>query len=61
MITLPETLNYEIQSSKLASRVSWNWAQSVLGWWFARKVQRKWGRYKAIHEMNELLKGFDKP
>lgn len=58
MITLPEALNYEIQSSKLAARTKWNWLQEVLSWWFAAKTQRKWERYNAVNQMKELLKDF---
>lgn len=59
MITLPEALNYEIQSSKLAAwimeRTSLPFIQDSLSWYFARKAERKWGRCMALETVKEIL------
>lgn len=53
--SLEAVLDYEIAGSWWAKLVSWNWAQELAASYFARKVARKYARYKESVDMEALI------
>ena len=56
----PEKL-IEYELSSFAEYVSISWMQTIIGWWYAQKVNRKWARYVVRQARKEyLLKALSK-
>ena len=49
-----ELLKYELSS--IAEFCSIGWMQSVLAWWYAKKVNRKWKRYNVRLNREKYLR-----
>ncbi len=55
-LSMADLMHYEIQSSRWASYISWNWAQELSARYFAKKVKRKYRRYIATRIMMNRVK-----
>ena len=56
MKTIKDFLDYEIRAHWLASWVSFDWGQELLGRYFARKVKRKYNRYLRSKQWVQKIK-----
>lgn len=55
MLTFREVLEYEVKSSWWAGYISWPWLQALAGWYYGRKVRRKYDRYRRIEQMRLII------
>ena len=55
-LSMKQILEYECHSHWLASWISFNWGQELIGWYIARKVARKYKRYLYSLESRNRLK-----
>lgn len=45
MITPEEAADYEIRTSLWAPYCNWEWAQTLMAWYYAGKVNRRFARW----------------
>lgn len=55
-MTRRELLDYEIQSSRWAGLISWNWLQDMAARYFARKVNTKYARWQRRQNASQWLR-----
>lgn len=48
-------LEYEVAGSWWAKNIGWSPLQKLAGWYFAKKVNRKYGRYLKFLEARKFL------
>lgn len=58
MITLEEAIDYELCACKLAASARYEWMRELLAWWFARRVGKKYARYRSLKNLEELRREF---
>lgn len=59
MISLKDALEYEVMSSRLSSYVKSRFIQTLIGRYYARKVNKKHARYRVLKNgafMNRIKK-----
>lgn len=44
-LSMGDILSYEVHSNWIASWIGFSWGQEIMGWYIARKVNRKYKRY----------------
>jgi hypothetical protein len=57
-MTKIDALHYEINASWWARHVSWPWAQSLAGSYYAWKVNRKWARHEHARHIKRMVVGY---
>ena len=54
-------LEYEIMSSWWAKWVTWTWTQDVIEEYYAKKVRKKWSKYKLSKMLEDVQTEDKKP
>ena len=62
MLSQKDVLDYEVRSSPIAGFISWDFAQRLLGKFYASRVRRKYKRYYDSKKVEKRMAdaGFDK-